>query len=151
MRYFLVEPEVAGGLGANTVMDRSFHPPIVTSLHYQFDGWLGDVLLESFPSFVVTEEAVGKLQEADATGVRFGDVEITTSDQFRELFGDRKLPRFAWLQIVGRAGHDDFGLAPSRRLVISERVLDILNGLQLTNALIEPFQTKAPQGDEPRR
>jgi hypothetical protein len=29
MKYFFVEPEVAGGVGANTVMNRDVHPPIV--------------------------------------------------------------------------------------------------------------------------
>ena len=30
MKYFYIETEVAGGLGENTAMDRSVHPPIVT-------------------------------------------------------------------------------------------------------------------------
>lgn len=45
MKYFYIEPEVAGGLGRNTVMNRAVHPPVVSKLHYHFDGWLGDVLL----------------------------------------------------------------------------------------------------------
>lgn len=142
MEYFYVEPEVSGGLGANTVMDRSVHPPIVDRLHYQFDGWLGDVLLESFPSFIVTDEARAMLQEAGATGARFGDVEITTSDQFRELYPNKQLPRFVWLQIVGKAGHDDFGIAADGRLVVSDRTLDVLKGLGLSNALIGPFRAE---------
>jgi hypothetical protein len=44
-----------------------------------------------------------------------------------------------WLQVTGRAGRDDFGLAADLRLVISERALDVLKGLQLDDALIEPF------------
>ena len=36
MKYFYIQPEVAGGLGKNTVMDRSVHPPIVSRLHYEF-------------------------------------------------------------------------------------------------------------------
>jgi hypothetical protein len=45
MKYFYVEPEVAGGLGERTVMDRSTHPPVVKRLHYQLEGWLGDAIL----------------------------------------------------------------------------------------------------------
>lgn len=41
-KFFALEPEVAGGLGPNTVMDRSVHPPRVSHLHYVFDGWMGD-------------------------------------------------------------------------------------------------------------
>jgi hypothetical protein len=55
MEYFQIAPEVAGGWGRNTVMDRSIHPPHVTKLHFEFDGWLGDVLLESFPCYIITK------------------------------------------------------------------------------------------------
>jgi hypothetical protein len=121
-------------------MDRSVHPPIVSRLHYEFDGWLGDVLLASFPCFIVTEDAKSKLMESGVTGVRFADAETTTSELFREIYPGRKLPRFAWLQVTGRAGQDDFGLVANKRLVISERALDVLKGLQLNDALIEPFE-----------
>jgi hypothetical protein len=72
------------------------------------------------------------------TGARSADVEITTTYPFREFQADTKLPKFVWLQVTG-AGHDDFGLAADLRLVISERALDVLKGLQLNHALIEPF------------
>src|SRR5260370_37886947 len=128
MRYFYIEPEVAGSSeGDNSVMDRSVHPPIVSRLHYEIAGWDGDVLLESFPAFIVTEDAMNNLMESGATtGARFADVEITTTYPFRELYPDTKLPKFVWLQVTGRAGHDDFGLAADLRLVISERALDVL-------------------------
>ena len=141
MRYFSIEPEVAGSSeGDNSVMDRSVHPPIVSRLHYVFSGWSGDVLLTSFPCFIVTEDAMKKLVEIGATGARFADVEVTTTYPFREFYPDTKLPRFAWLQVTGQAGRDDFGLARKIRLVVSERVLDALKRLQLTDALIEPFE-----------
>ena len=46
MNYHIVEPEVAGGVGPHTVMDRRAHPPVVTKLHYEFEVWLGDELLK---------------------------------------------------------------------------------------------------------
>ena len=142
MRYFFIEPEVAGSSeGDNSVMDRSVHPPVASRLHYVFAGWGGDVLLESFPAFIVTEDAMEKLMESGATaGTRFADVEITTTYPFRELYPDTKLPKFVWLQVTGRAGQDDFGLVANKRLVISEHALDVLKGIQLTDALIEPFE-----------
>ena len=139
MHYFYIEPEVAGGEGPNSIMDRSVHPPVVRHLHYEFAGWLGDVLLEGFPAFIVTEEAKNKLMESHATGARYANVEITTTYPFDELYPGRQLPKFIWLQITGRAGRDDFGLAADLRLVLSERTLDILKGLQLNHAVIEPF------------
>jgi hypothetical protein len=139
MKYFYIEPEVAGGLGENTVMDPSEHPPKVSRLNYEFDGWLGDALLESFPCFIITEEAKGKLQSAGFTGIRFDEVEVTTSGFFQDVHPNRHLPRFAWLQIVGKPGRDDFGIASDLRLVVSERALNVLEGLGISNALVTPF------------
>lgn len=136
MKYFYIEPEVAGGLGKNTIMNHNTHPPIVSKLHYQFDGWLGDVILESFPCFIVTEEAKGKLESVNATGIRFAEVEVTTSEQFQDLYPNHKLPKFVWLQIEGKAGDDDFGIDKEKRLVISGRVLKILKGIGVSHALI---------------
>jgi len=101
MRYFYLDPEVAGGLGRHTVMDVSVHPPIVTKLNYEFEGWLGDVILESFPCFIVTTEAKQALTRLSATGVAFDKVEVTTSHMFRELQPDLKLPPFVWLKASG--------------------------------------------------
>ncbi len=100
----LIQPEVAGGLGENTVMDRRVHPPIVSKLHYEFDGWGGDALLTSFPYFIVTEDAKKKLQSVGLTGMRFDKVEVTTSELFQELFPDRQLPHFVWLKVDGKPG-----------------------------------------------
>ena len=138
-RYYYIEPEVAGGIGEKSVLDRSVHPPIVTRLHYEFDGWLGDALLESFPSFIMTEDAARRLLQAHVTGAMLGDVEISTSEVFKELYPRRQLPKFVWLQITGRAGYDDFGVAVNHRLVISERVHDILKTLGISHAEIGPF------------
>lgn len=86
MEYFYVDSVSAGGMDRGTVMDRSVHPPIVSKLVYQIDGWPGDVLIESFPCFLVTEEAKRALLKAGFSGARFADVEITISDNFRDIF-----------------------------------------------------------------
>lgn len=140
MKYFYIEPEVAGGLGSETVLDRSTHPPVVARLHYHLDGWLGDVLLESFPAFVVTEAARQALVAAGIHGAAYDEVKMTVSDQFAELYPDEELPRFVWLKPVGEAGRDDIGAAADGRLVASQRALEVLQGLGLANALVEPFE-----------
>ena len=76
-----------------------------------------------------------------ATGATFDEVEVTTSDVFEELQPDQKLPRFVWLKVMGHAGHDDFGMSKDYRLVVSERVLEALKPLGISNALVEPLQT----------
>jgi hypothetical protein len=140
MDYFYIEPEVAGGLGEKTVLDSSVHPPRVDRLHYKFDGWLGDVLLESFPCEIATSSAAHALMDAAVTGVQFADVEVSTSEAFRELHPQLALPMFRWLRVSGVAGKDDFGIADDLRLVVSQRALDILRPLGIGNATLEHFQ-----------
>jgi hypothetical protein len=139
MRYFYVNPEVAGGLGKNTVLDNSVHPPIVRKLHYQFDGWLGDVLLESFPIFIIADSAMRQLQSEGMAGLRAEDLETTVSQQFQELHPQRHLPRFVWLQVIGKPGRDDFATDSNGRLVVSETALEKLNRLGIKNAEVADY------------
>ncbi|TPM38120.1 hypothetical protein [Mesorhizobium sp. B2-3-4] len=139
MKYFYLEPEVSGGPGENTIMDVTVHPPLVSRLHYEFDGWLGDGIVTSFPCYLVTKDVKEKILESDFSGVTFDDVEVTTSELFEEMQPNQKLPAFVWLKVNGDAGDDDFGIAKDYRLVVSERVLDALKSFGISNALIEPF------------
>jgi hypothetical protein len=146
-----LEPEVAGGIGKGTVMDRSCYPPVVSKLNYEFDVWLGDVLLEGFPCWIVTVDAQEQIALAGLTGVTFGHVEISTSPLFREIYPTLTLPKFSWLKIVGTAGHDDFGIpmtsgtsqnAPDPqkfKLVVSERALKLLQNLGIRHADVSQF------------
>ena len=136
MKFFNLEPEVAGGLGKNTILDRSNHPPLVHNLHYVFDGWLGDALLEGFPCFIITEPAMQKLQGAGVTGVKFAPVEVSTSEEFQDFYPNRKLPTFLWMQVGGVSGRDDFSIGKDFRLVVSDRVLQILREIGISHASI---------------
>ena len=82
-KFFFIEPEVAGGLGEHTVMNRSTHPPKVSRLHYEFEGWLGNHLLERFPCYIATKELADKISNIGLTGFELGPVEVTTSTLFR--------------------------------------------------------------------
>ena len=124
VRYAL-EPEVAGGWGDNTVADTSVHPPVVQELEYQFDGWLGDELLESFPCFVVTKRLAGLLAEARLTGYCLAQVQVSKSEEFVDVHPETELPEFWWLQVTG-AESDDFSLNEEHRLVVSARTLGVL-------------------------
>lgn len=139
--YFYLEPEVAGGLGEHTVMDTSVHPPLVSRLHYEFEGWLGDDLLESFPCYIVTARLREGLESAGTSGCTFDDVEVSKSDTFEELYPGRELPTFYWLRVEGGAGADDFGIAADHRLVASERILDLIKAnYRLNQCDIEPYR-----------
>jgi hypothetical protein len=132
--FFAIEPEVAGGFGANTVIDRSSGKMVVRKLNYELQGWLGDALLESTPCFVVTEALAADIRQAAMTGVEFDQVEITTSPEFRALYPRRKLPGFLWLKVPGRAGVDDFGLDDGLQLIVSDRALAALKAAGLSHA-----------------
>jgi hypothetical protein len=126
MKYFVLEPEVAGGIGKNTVLDRTVHPPIPIKFNYEFSGWLGDSLLETVASFIVTKSLGEQINSSSLTGVTFGEVEISKSGQFEDLYPNTELPEFVWLQIKGVAGVDDFGLSPKHLLIVSQAALSVL-------------------------
>jgi len=139
VEYWILEPEVAGGLGEGTLMDRRTHPPTVSRLHYAFQSWLGDALLTTFPCYIVTERVRQALARRAATGCAFDEVQVTTEYPFDELHPGRRLPPFTWLKITGRAGVDDFGLSADHRLVVSSRALGCLREFQLAHCQIEAF------------
>ena len=139
MQYFSVEPEVAGGLGPHSVIDRSVHPPIVSRLHYQFDGWLGDEIVESFPCVLVTEALSRQLLAEGFSGFEIGSVEVSASEQFHDTCPDTELPPFVWLRVVGIGGKDDFGSGPDARMVVSERALRVIQTTAPQALDVEPF------------
>jgi hypothetical protein len=137
MRYFFVEPEVAGGWGKNTVFERTpGKPPVVHKLHYHFEGWLGDELLESAPCFIATQALSDLIKKAHLTGAEFDTLEVSTAENFQELTPELQLPGFVWLKVHGVAGRDDFGIASDCRLVISKRALDLLQTSNISQAQI---------------
>ncbi|HEY0199049.1 MAG TPA: hypothetical protein VGC19_11005 [Rhodanobacter sp.] len=139
MNYFYLEPEVAGEFGIGTVLDATVHPPLVSKLDYRFSGWLGDVLLESFPCFIISADTAIALEKDSFTGLNLSEVETSKTPEFNTMYPDRVLPKFRWLQVEGLAGSDDFGLAPDGRLVVSERVLEKLRQFGISHALVEDF------------
>jgi hypothetical protein len=144
--HYTIEPEVAGGWGEQTEFTRKPGCPVVVhKLHYEFDGWLGDELLESTPCFIVTERMLTNLQQARLTGFNVHELLVSKSDQFDELHPDRTLPPFVWLEIVGEPGADDFGISPDGRLVVSDRALTVLREIGIANAGVEPFDAGAAQ------
>ena len=98
--YYYVDPEASGGLGPNTIMDRSTEYPLVSHLNYQFDDWLGDDLIEAFPCFVITEKLLEKFKLNALSGYTISDVEVSKSELFYDLKPDLELPKFVWLEIL---------------------------------------------------
>ncbi|WP_442601934.1 hypothetical protein [Paenibacillus sp. KN14-4R] len=140
MKLLLLEPEVAGCLGERTTFDENNR---VVYLHYEFEGWLGDELLESSPCFIVTESLARSLDENKLSGIMFEDVEVSTSEEFNELHPNRTLPSFKRLipqgivnitaeRFFDWSGHD-FCISPKNYLVITEKAFEIMTKHTLRN------------------
>jgi hypothetical protein len=123
---YIFEPEVPGGLGQRTQMDCSVHPPRVHSLHFVFDGWLGDQIVESFPCYLVSSELAFSLARAGLTGCNLAEADVETSDQFKEMYPELILPPFKWLQIVGKPAESDLYITSDNRLAGSQKALDLI-------------------------
>jgi hypothetical protein len=138
MKYYLLEPEVAGALGDDSMIDDSVHPNVVSRLQYEIYGWLGDDIVESTPCFIVTERLSKLLAESNLSGFRLADVDITLNEQAEELEGGPiELPPFRWLQLVGRPKVDDFGPNEQGSLVASEDALALLRQVNLNHCDIK--------------
>lgn len=135
MKYYSIEPEVAGGWGKNTIFERiPGRGTFVHRLHYEFHGWLGDELLESSACFIVTERMANEIKSAKLTGAQFDEVEITTSEEFRDFNPNCSLPKFVWMRAVGEMGKDDIVLSPELQLLVSDRALDLLKRVGVSHA-----------------
>lgn len=136
-RYYSIEPEVAGGWGSNAEVVRTPGQPVVVHrLHYQFDGWLGDALLETTPCYIVATQLAEDIKRSGLTGASFAEVEISRSEQFEQFYPDRPLPDFVWLKPLGKAETDDFGVSLDLRLIVSEKALSVLRSHGITHAQI---------------
>ncbi|MCW3071231.1 MAG: hypothetical protein JWO44_1121 [Bacteroidetes bacterium] len=135
-KYYIFEPEVAGNITKSDFLDKDTMPPQINTLRYTFDGWLGDDILESILVFVVSERLKKSIEKENLTGIAFNDVEILISEQFNELYPNKKLPEFYWLKITGIAKKDDFGCA-DKRLIVSQKALSLLEGFNIEHADVE--------------
>jgi hypothetical protein len=133
---FRLYPEVAGQLGEETVMDISVHPPIVSVLHHEFDGWLGDDLLEVFPCYICSEKLKNIIQGFDFSGYKLEHCKISKTGIFLDMYPHRELPNFYWLKIEGKENDDFF--VDEEGLIVSEDVLKFLKKANLNYCRILP-------------
>jgi putative NADH-flavin reductase len=109
-------------------------------MHYEFEGWLGDDLLTTFPEFIVTERLATALEQSSLSGFRLADVKVSAGDLWEQLYGSRPLPKCRWLRVSGRAGAADFGLTELAHLVVSAPALELLRSLTLRACEVSPWQ-----------
>lgn len=152
--YFL-EPEVSGGHGEYTIYGTE--DDIATEgisgkvkyLHYEFEGWLGDDLLESTPAFIVSSILETELENSDFIGYKLEECLITTPDEFKEMYPNKEIPTFSRFIPLGKievegenfknwSGHH-FCLSPKGELVVTQEALDFLKRVSIDNCYITPL------------
>jgi len=149
VKLYLLEPEVAGGLGEETLFNRDNS---VRFLHYEFYGWLGDALLETTPCFIVTELLAESLLRSNCTGFYLEDLQVSLADEFIELHPLKKLPAFKRFipqgQVEMEDGHfggwsgDDICMTPQKYLVVSEKALEVMKSNTLNHCEVTPLVNK---------
>ncbi len=150
MGLYLLEPEVAGEFGEKTIISNfeavreKGQRPIVVHLHYLLTGWLGDELLECTPCFIVTKELATDIEKSDLNGYTFENVDVSTSDEFNEMYPDRSIPQFVRLipkgtvEVVDDDNYknwsgNDICLTRKSYLVVSEAMFIILKRHHIDN------------------
>lgn len=118
-------------------MDNSFFPPLIKTLHYEFDGWLGDDIIESFPCYIVMESLQKGIETENPTGISFANVIVSKSKTFLDLYPGRVLPGFFRAKINGTPFKDDFFLTDKNTVAISERAYFQLKKYNIDQADIE--------------
>lgn len=126
--YYQLEPEVSGELGENSIIQKN--PLRVIKLEFEFKSWLGDCLIECFPIFLITENALKKIKENNATGFSIKEATIKKEYPMNELQPNIKIPKFEWININGIAKKNDFGIE-NNFLIVSKNVLEILRSENL--------------------
>lgn len=137
--YYKLEPEVAGGWGSNTVADTSVHPPVVKKLDYEFEGWVDDSIVTTFPCYVITAELAASIKKANFSGYELEECEVSKSDTFEEFYPNKQLPNFVWLKVTGIAGNNDFGINDKYRLIVSSNVLAVIKNHVLGGCEVEVY------------
>ncbi len=141
--FYALEPDVPGGLGEDTALDTTVHPPrVVGTLYYEIDNWFGDDLITSHPVYLVTEKLAATLTGSGLGHFEVRNVEIVYGQAaFERLYrhGLSEFPEFCWLFVTGTAVQDDVGLTPRGRLIVSGAALRVFRQGNLNMCEVEEY------------
>jgi len=109
-------------------------------VYYVFDVWLGDDVVRAYPALLVTTPVKRALLGLDrATGFRVTRARVLRSAFFKKVNPGKRLPVFWLLEVRSGHGRDDLGLTPAGVIVMSRRVLDVLQGFRIGRALMAQY------------
>lgn len=149
MKYFILEPEVAGGIGKKSkILYKNSKIKEVVFLDYEFENWLGDDILTTHPCFIISESLCDVIRINDLKGYQLQKIDVSFSDFFSEVHSKKTLPNFIRLLPFPINEIDlidkmllDFYLYKNTTLIVSEKALNILKKLNLSNANILDINT----------
>lgn len=146
MNYYLLNPEVAGEIGdGSELIYEDGKIKEVIFLEYNFMGWQGDELLSTHPCFIVTENLQNDITLNGLTGVKFKDIAMTFSDEFYDICGNVKMPKF--VQIICNTSYEDnvdnlqydFYYNKYKEIIVSERALTVIKQHKIDMCIIENY------------
>jgi len=155
MKLYFLEPEVSGGHGEHTIygteqdIEAKGISGKVEYLHYEFEGWLGDDLLESTPAFIVSNILQTELEKSNFKDYKLEECLITTSDEFKEMYPNKEIPTFNRFIPLGKIevegekfknwSGNHFCLSPKGELVVTQEALDLLKRVSIDHTYITPL------------
>ena len=90
MKYFILEPEVAGGIGRKSkILYENSKIKEVTFLDYEFESWLGDDILTTHPCFIISESLYDIIKVSDLKGFHLQKIGISFSNFFLEVYNKK--------------------------------------------------------------
>lgn len=133
MKYYVLEPEVAGQLGNKSkLVYEEGRVKEVIFLEYVFLGWLGDELLNTTSCYIITKSLKNDVIKQGLTGFEIDRVKISFSREYFELGGSIFIPKFVRLKPLESYEENmsnltkDFYYNKYKNLVVSERALKVI-------------------------
>ena len=78
MKYFILEPEVAGGIGKKSkILYENSKIKEVLFLDYEFEGWLGDDILTTHPCFIISKSLCDIIKVSDLKGYQLQKIDVS--------------------------------------------------------------------------
>ncbi|MET4084211.1 hypothetical protein ABIB40_004185 [Pedobacter sp. UYP30] len=138
MKYYELYPEVAGTIIDDCIVDVTTRPIKISSMCYEFDGWLGDDLITEAAHFIVTDKLADALIKSQLNGFQLDTATVSKSEHFEEIYPDRSLPVFKWLKVNGIPMKDDFWFSIENMMLnVSVDAYNVLKNFQISNCDVE--------------
>jgi hypothetical protein len=134
---FILEPLVAGELGAETVLDPGTHPPLVRSVEFMLDSPTEEDLVESFPVFLVSEELGDSLTAAGLVGFHLDHAGVHPSTEYVAAYGDVPHKAYRWLRLIWSSPSDCW-LDEEYRLCVSDRMYSVIARHRMEGCQVTP-------------